>query len=388
MFKDFDYFIPVKLVFGPGRLTETGPEVGRLGKRALIVTTGSFFEETGLVKRLKSLLEESGVESRLYRDISPNPLNTEVDRAAEYGRAEECDVIIGLGGGSAIDAAKGIAVVLGHDRPIWEYCIGDNRPKITAKTLPVVAIATTAGTGSEATRGAVITNAETKEKPGFGSDHTYPRLSIVDPELMLSMPPQLTAATGIDALSHAIESYTSQRASPISELYCEQAFRLIGRYLRRAVSEGQDLESRSGMALASTLAGLGITVAKTTICHALGHSIGGVAGTTHGETLACLTPHTIRLSMGKAPERFARIGRLIEGETDGDRIRTPEESVRVIERLIRDVGMAKGLAEMGVRKADLGMIADGALRYMTPCFEMDLADATREDLMAILEKAY
>ena len=314
MIKDFIYYNPVKLVFGEGKLKEAGTWAKMYGKKAIIVTTGTLFKESGLVDRLQKILKGSGVDSIYYPDVNANPLNTQIDKGAETARAKGCELVIGLGGGSAIDAAKGIAIVLGHNRPVWDFCMGSDAAPITEKTYPIIAITTTSGTGSECTQWSVITNPDTEEKPGIGSDYTFAKVAIVDPELMVSMPPKITASTGFDVLAHAIEAYTAELATPITDMGCEQAIRLVGRYLRRAVKNGEDREARNGMAYANSLSGIAISVGIVTVCHGLAHSIGGLSGSTHGETLAAMTPHTMRFSMKAFPDKYRKVAMFLRDE--------------------------------------------------------------------------
>ncbi|OHE62765.1 MAG: hypothetical protein A2Y36_14345 [Treponema sp. GWA1_62_8] len=360
MIRNFTFFVPVKLVFGEGKLEAAGEEAKAYGKKALVVTTGDFFIKTGLVDRLKAILKKSGVEAFHYWDVSPNPLNTEIDAAAAFAKKNGCELCIGLGGGSAIDTAKAAAIVLGHGRPIWDFCTGATAAPITAKTLPIIAITTTAGTGSEGTQWSVITNKAVKEKPGIGSDHTFAKVAIVDPELMVSMPPRTTASTGFDALAHSIEAYTSTLSTPITDLYCEQAIRLIGKYLRRAVKDGADKEARNGMAYANTLA---------------------------GECLAAMTPQTMRFSMRGNPDKFKNIGMFLRDEPANlgqDRL---EDSVREVERLIADAGLANGLGKQGVKESDIEAIADGVIRYMGGSIAIDPMNPGKKDLVEILKKS-
>ncbi|MDP3179581.1 MAG: iron-containing alcohol dehydrogenase, partial [Spirochaetaceae bacterium] len=292
---------------------------------------------------------------------------------------------IGLGGGSAIDTAKGIAIVLGHGRPIWDFCMGPDQAAITSKTLPIIAITTTAGTGSEGTQWSVITNKATKEKPGIGSDYSFAKVAIVDPELMASMPPRITASTGFDALAHSIEAYTSTLSNAMTDMYCERAMRLIGKYLRRAVKDGGDREARNGMALANTLAGFSIAVAIVTVCHGLAHSVGGVANTTHGESLAAMTPQTMRFSMRGNPDKFKNIGMFLRDEVVNAGPDRLEDSVREVERLIADIGLANGLSKQGVKESDIATIAANVVRYMGGSIAIDPMSPTEKDLVAILE---
>jgi alcohol dehydrogenase len=384
MIKDFSYYIPVKLVFGEGSLNKAGEEVVAYGKKALIVTTGNFFKENGLVDRLQGILKEAGVDSIHFPDVNPNPLNTQIDNGAALGKKMGVDVVIGLGGGSAIDAAKGMAIALGHDLPIWDFCIGDDVQEITDKTYPIIAITTTSGTGSEGTQWAVITNEKEQQKPGIGCDYTFAKVAIVDPELMVSLPQRITAATGFDVLAHAIEAYTSTDATPVTDLMCEKAIRLVGKYLRRAVKNGEDREARNGMAFANTMSGFSIAVGVVTVCHGLAHSIGGVAGTVHGETLAAMTPQTMRFSMRANPDKFKNIGMFLRDEYINIGQYMLEDSVEEVEDLISDIGLNNGLAALGLKEDQIEQAADGVIGYMGGSIEIDPMDITKEDLIELI----
>jgi alcohol dehydrogenase len=387
MRKNFDYFVPVKLVFGAGRAKEVGTYAKPYGTKALIVTTGTLFEDNGYVKRVRDSLSQEGIASEYYPDVRPNPLHTQIDAGAQVARKAKCDLIIGLGGGSAIDAAKGIAIVLGHDRPIWDFCAG-GPAEITEKTYPIIAVATTSGTGSEGTQWSVITNPDTREKPGIGNDYTFAKVAVVDPELMASMPPEITASTGFDVLAHAIEAYTSTISTPVTDLYCEQAIRLVGKYLRRAYRDGADMEARTAMAYASTLAGFSIAVGVVTICHALGHAVGGVANTTHGRTLAVLTPPSMRFSMKHNPDKYQNIGMFLRDEYTNDSRDRLEDGVSEVQKLLKDLDLLNPLSKQGVSENDLEAIAEGTMRYMDFNLGIDPAKSTKEDLLAILREAF
>lgn len=393
MINNFNYYVPVKVVFGAGKLNELGQYVSQYGKKALIVTTGPFFRDNGLVERIKKILSESGVDSELFFDVSPNPFCTQVDEGAAFGKENGCDVIIGLGGGSAIDAAKGIAVAMGHNAPIWNYCPSGDPEDLTAteKTLPIIAVTTTSGTGSHITPYAVITNPETKEKPGLGSDHTFAKVAIVDPELMLSVPKKITAATGFDVLAHSIEAYTSNLATPITDSMCEQAIRLVGKYLRKAVENGKDLEARTALAYADTLAGFSIAVSVITLCHSISHAVGGVSETVHGETLAAMTPHAMRYSMNERPEKYKNIGMFLRDECscceDEDEY-CLESSVEEVQKIINDIGLNIPLSQQGVKEDHLEEIANGTIKYMSGGLDLDPKRASKEDIMDILRKSF
>lgn len=221
MIQSFGYHVPVRIVFGPGKIGEAGNHAKLLGKKALIVTTGTFFQENGLVERLAKVLSASGVASHPFPHISPNPLSTEVDAGAAAARAAGYDVFIGLGGGSAIDAAKMIAYSVMHKEPIWPAWIGAK--PLASTPLAVMAITTTSGTASHVSPWAVVTNPQTREKPGNGNDGLFPRVSIVDPELMLSLPKAVTATTTFDVLATPLKG--TPASSPTRSPTCTASAR-------------------------------------------------------------------------------------------------------------------------------------------------------------------
>jgi alcohol dehydrogenase class IV len=391
MFKDFLYYVPVKILFGQGKLNETGNYVKQYGKKALIVTTGTFFKDNGLVGRLQKILKDSGVESEYFPDVNPNPLSTQVENGVKLAKSTKCDVFIGLGGGSAIDAAKAIAYGVGNKEPIWPCWIGQK--PMGDKTMPIIAISTTSGTGSHVTQYSVITNPDTKEKPGMGNDSTFAKVAIVDAELMLSVPPAITAATGFDVLAHCIEAYTSNLSTPMTDLFCEKAIRLVGKYLRQAVKNGKDIEARNALAYADTLAGCSIATAVVTLCHAMGHAVGGVCETTHGESLAAMTPQTMRFSMNVLPEKYKQIGLFLRDECTCSTCQEPEgwqleDSIKEVEQIIKDIGMYKPLRQQGVKESDFDAIAEGTLRYMGGAVKLDPREATKADILDILKKSW
>lgn len=395
MIKNFDYYEPVNVVFGAGRLCEIGELAKSIGCKALIVTTGPLFIETGLVGRIQAFLQKSGIESDVYIDVDPNPLSTQIDKGADFGREKECDFLIGLGGGSAIDAAKGIAVAMGHNKPIWDFCPAKQEviQDVTDKTLPIIAVTTTSGTGSHSTCFSVITNPETLEKPGLGSPYIFPQFAVVDPELMVTMPKKLTAATGFDVLAHAIEAYTSKQSTPFTDLMSEQALRLVGRYLVTACDNGENIEARAGMALADTYSGFSIAVAVVTLCHAISHVVGGIYETVHGETLAALTPHTMRYSMEYDRIKFRNIGYFLRDESViglGDTV-TDEElesSVKEVEKLIAKTGISSSLKNEGVTEDGFETIAQETIAYMSIGVDLDVRQANVKDIIEILKNAY
>ncbi len=379
--KQFNNYVPVRIVFGAKKLETIGEHAKKFGNKALIVTTGTFFKESGLVGRVQGYLKSQGVDSECFSDVSPNPHSHEADAGAAFAKETGCDVVIGLGGGSAIDAAKCIAVGVAQNEPTWPYWIGE---KTIFAALPIIAVTTTSGTGSHITPYSVITNTETNEKPGAGADVMYPKVAIVDSELMTTLPGNITAATGFDVLAHAIEAYTSKDATPFSDIYACEAIKLVGKYLKKAIDAPSDLEARDAMALADTFSGCAISIAVITMCHAMAHAVGGVCNTVHGESLAAMTPATMRHSLSGNPEKYKKIGELLSGK----QVASPQESVDVVAAFIKDIGMAIPLSAQGVKKSDFDEIIAGATGYMSGGMDLDMVPVTKEDVRKVLEDSF
>jgi alcohol dehydrogenase class IV len=323
--KDFGFLIPTRIVFGNGKFDVLGEEVSQLGKRALIVTYPGDTLENWL-DRAVSFLTDNGVSVVVYRQVETNPDHKLINRGGELARTENCDVVIGLGGGSAIDAAKGIAV-----------------------TLPVVAIPTTAGTGSEATFFTVVSHRELKQKEGFAKPQFFPRLSIVDPMLTLELPPRITAETGLDALSHAIEAYYCKFSTPVVEALAIQAIGLVSDNLRNAVYDGKDQVARYNMMLANTLAGMAITQSDSCLAHVIGEAVGGVYNTAHGLSVALCLPATMEYNSIAAMEKFATIAELMGEDSSHLSLRdAARRAPATIRELIEDLDLPLGLRAIDV----------------------------------------
>jgi alcohol dehydrogenase class IV len=309
----FEFTMPGKIVFGTGKLAEAGTLTKQFGNKTMIVCD-KFTVKNGLAGRLQDILTSSGINVVIYDSVIPNPTVELIDNGATIAKKKKIDFVIGLGGGSSMDAAKGIAVAAAHSGSIWPYAIGEK--PITAKILPIVAITTTSGTGSQCTCFAVISNPATNQKPGMGG--VLPSLAIIDPELPATMPPELTLATGFDVFSHAVEAYTSSLASPFSDMYAEKALTLVGKYLPLAYKDGANMEARTGMALADTCAGIAISHAAVTAAHVIAHVIGGHHhDIAHGDALASIYREIMVFNAGSMPEKEAFVAdSLVSGCSD------------------------------------------------------------------------
>lgn len=371
----FEFTLP-KLVFGAGKLAETGKLTKRFGDKTMIVCD-KFTVKCGLAGRLQDILASSGIKAVIYDEVIPNPTVELIDAGADIAKKEKIDFVIGLGGGSSMDVAKGIAVAATHPGSIWTYAIGEK--PVSAEILPIVAITTTSGTGSQCTCFAVISNPATKQKPGMGG--VLPALAIIDPELPATMPQGLTLATGFDVFSHAVEAYTSSLASPFSDMYAEKALTLVGEHLPRVYKDGSDMEARAGMALADTCAGIAICHAAVTAAHVIAHVIGGHHhDIAHGDALASIYREIMVFNAGSMPEKEAFIANsLIPGSRD---------SVAAYERFFGQFSFENKLKKKYLTdKTMTKRMADDTFTYMKFYTELNPVSINAGDVKEILEKS-
>ena len=356
--KHIDYFAPTEIIFGAGRVTEAGALAARYGKKAMLVTVPEFPAVAELYAKVKKSLSDAGVACVHYDGVIPNPTTELVTRGAELAKAEGVDVVIGLGGGSSMDTAKAIAVEATHPGTAWDYNCHTAGP--TEQTLPILAISTTAGTGSQTTPCAVITKTSAKDKSAIWNKNIFPRAAIVDPEVTLSLPASVTAQTGFDAFCHNFEAYLSVNTNPLVECMALDAIRIIAAYLPRALADGSDLEARSQMAWADTLGGLTNASAGVTLPHGLGMQIGGhCPHVTHGQSLAVFYPAFTRYTYPAAEHKFATVGRIFEPslERESDAV-AAERSCDAIDCFLKRIGLWINFRELNVTKEDIREIAD------------------------------
>ena len=386
----FEYFVPSKILFGPGKLAELHKQI-LPGKKALIViSAGKSMRANGYLKRVQAELEMAGVESVIFDKILPNPIHKHVMEGAALAKAESCDFVVGLGGGSSIDSAKSIAVMATNPGDYWDYISGGSgkeKPVVNAP-LPIVAITTTAGTGTEADPFTVITKEDTEEKIGFGVDETFPVLSIVDPELMASVPAHLTAYQGFDALFHSTEGYLNRTANPISDMFALKAIELIGKSLPTAVKNGQDLEARTNVALANTLAGMVESLSGCISEHSIEHALSAYhPALPHGAGLIMISAAYYE-NFAKKEECAERMVQMAKALGDED-AREPMDFVKRLRALQKACGVDDlKMSEYGVDGNDLLKYAVKARDTMGGLFEVDPVLVTEEDCVWILKESY
>ena len=336
----FEFYMPTRILFGPGVVQSVAEEVQKFSQRALLVT----MSDLPFVSKVVDLLRSGGVDVTVFDECEPNPRAVTCDRAAALARGRNCSVFVGLGGGSAMDTAKGAAVAAAHEYPAWEFDIdyAGGAREATSVTFPIIAIPTTAGTGSEVSGVAVLSNAETKQKGPIRSPYIYPRTALIDPELTVSMPPELTAATGFDALSHALERYLSLRSHSMIDLLAEDVIRTIVQNLKNAVENGNNLETRSKMAWASTQATIciGAKLNEAGI-HILGLPLSAHLGIAHGPSLAVLTPFVLRDAAPHLPEKCTRLTELLGATRDTN-------CADAMKRWLSEIGLDLSLSDMDV----------------------------------------
>jgi alcohol dehydrogenase class IV len=378
------YRFPVQVVFGEGCLKETGAFVGNFGKHALLVTGSGPTSHGTAVDTLHGVLGGAGISVSHFARVEADPSVETVEKGLISAREQGCDFVIALGGGSPMDAAKIIAARLNNEGDIASW---EGLGRIPRRGRPLICIPTTSGTGSEVTWAAVITGGKRRQKMSIVSQHLYPVLAIIDPELTYSMPPELTAATGMDALTHAVESFVSRRAWEPTQALSLKAAQLVFSYLERACVDGSDAEARKGMSMASFLAGMAFTSAGLGISHALAHAIGSHSGLSHGKANALLLHHVMRFNLETCPEQYRELAVIMGVNVAGlPAPRGAEEAVKAVERLVSSLPVPANLKEAGIAETIIETLAADAF-LNTRLRSTNPRDTVLEDLVSIMRNA-
>lgn len=391
---NFTYHIPTRILFGPGSLNILANEKLPGQKALIVISAGTAMKRFGYLERVISLLEDAGVESVVFDKILPNPINKHIGEGAAMAQAEKCDFVVGLGGGSSIDSAKSIAIMATNPGDYWDYIHGGSGKGLPVNThpLPVVAITTTAGTGTEADPWTVVTHEERHEKIGFGLlTGTFPVLSIVDPELMVSVSPQLTAYQGFDAFFHAAEGFIANCATPVSDIYALKSMSLLNDFLPIAIEKGSNIEARTQVALANTLSGFVESTSSCTSEHSIEHALSAFhPELPHGAGLIILSVAYFSFFAEKLPERFSEMAQAMGKNSVGA---SPSEKsalfITALEEMQQKCGVADlKMSDYGISKDEFGRLADNALETMGGLFKVDKIRLTRDDIIEILEKSF
>ena len=378
------FYMPSMNIIGAGAVEQAVNELSQLGFKQALIVTDKPLVEMGYAQSLQDALAKKDIKSCLFDEVQPNPTVGNVEAGLKLLKESHCDFVISLGGGSPHDCAKGIALVASNGGSIRDY---EGVDQSKQAQLPLVAINTTAGTASEVTRFCIITDEQTHIKMAIVDKNVTPIMSVNDPELMKNMPKSLTAATGMDALTHAVEAYVSTAANPITDACALKAVTLISQYLSRAVQDGNDMEARNQMAYAQLLAGMAFNNASLGYVHAMAHQLGGFYDLPHGVCNAILLPHVQRFNSQVASERQTEIANAMGLITEG---LTHEQGAKLcieaIEKLADAVGIPKGLAGLGVKEADLDTLAQNAMK--DACGLTNPIQPSHEQVVAIFKAAF
>lgn len=374
------FFMPVHNILGEGALAQAMDAIAGLGLKKALIVTDPGLSKLGMVDEIGKLLKEKGIDYAVFDEVQPNPTVGNVNGGLAKLKAEAADCVISLGGGSSHDCAKGVAIVAANGGKIEDY---EGLDKSEKPQLPLVAINTTAGTASEMTRFTIITDETRHVKMAIVDKNVTPMLSVNDPLLMENMPAPLTAATGMDALTHAVEAYVSTAADPITDTCAVKAIELIARYLPTAVHEPKNKEAREKMAYAQFLAGMAFNNASLGYVHAMAHQLGGFYDLPHGVCNALLLPHVERFNQQAAKARLDEVGRIL-GANNADLAGL--EVIDAITKLARIVGIPKSLKELGVKEEDFGVLADNALKDV--CGLTNPVQADKEQIIGIFRAAF
>ncbi len=375
----------------PGIVSEPGVSLrlGQLvverfpGLRRVLVVTDPGFLRTGLVEPVRASLEAHAMQVTVYADVLADPPEAVVQAAAQFARKYGTELVIGLGGGSSMDVAKLVAVLAGSEQPLAEmYGIG----KVTGRRLPLVQVATTAGTGSEVTNIAIVTTGETT-KMGVVAPQLYADLAVLDANLTVGLPPVVTAATGIDAMVHAIEAYTSRhKKNPLSDMLARQALALLSSNIVKACENGHDLQARQAMLLGACLAGQAFSNAPVAAVHALAYPIGGIFHVAHGLSNSLVLPHVLRFNLPAASTHYAELAGIVVPHASGSEEARAQALIVAMQQIAKITGVETTLQQVGIVERDLDRLADDAM-LQTRLLGNNPRELTREDARAIYAAA-
>lgn len=385
MQKTFSFQGAGEIHFGCGSIDQLPDLSTRYGPGPVLVVMDPFLSRGSLKIRIFNDLKTKGLRPLLFDRIEPEPSPASAEAGARLARKNACSLVIGIGGGSTMDTAKAVAILACNSGKVSDYVGLDLVP---GAGLPTIMVPTSAGTGSEVTFTAVFTNRATKTKGGINSRFLYPTVALLDPELTLSLPPQVTAQTGMDALTHAMEAYTSNKANPLSDMVAEKAITLISRFLKKAVKNGRDLQAREGMLLGSLLAGMALANAGVGAVHAMAYPLGAMFNITHGLANAVLLPYVLEFNRTACPERFARMEALLSGSKPALSAATgAKKCIKRIIGLSLAIGIPQNLKALKIPRQAIPAMAEAAIKVARP-IENNPRPITVAEIAELYRKMY
>jgi len=381
---NFGWYSPINIIFGSGKIKQIAGEIKKFKAQKALLITDPGLHKAGVTGKVIEYIPE-GVECEIYTDVIPEPPMKSIEDCANKVKGGNFDLIIGLGGGSSIDVTKLVAVMATNEKPLPELCGVDN---VENEGLPTIMIPTTAGTGSEVTPIAIITNEEEHLKVGVVSRHLFAKTAICDPELTMSMPSHITAATGMDALTHAVEAYISVNTTPVSDVLALEAVRVISAFLRKAFANGDDIEARENMLYGSLLAGMAFANAGVGAVHALAYPLGGEYHIPHGVANALLLPYVLETNMVACLDRLACLGEVM-GVTDQNVPLRDQalQTVKAVKELSLDVEIPESLKDVNIPEEALPKLASSAIN-VTRLLANNPRKLNEEKILEIYRKAY
>ena len=373
----FKYFLPVNIEFGSGKVAKAGELTKPYGKKALIVTGHSSAKKSGLYDKVKDSLKAEGIDSVLFDKVAQNPLTTTAAEGAAFAKDNGCDVVVAIGGGSIMDCAKAIAFLAVNDGDVSDYIFGK---KASDTALPIILIPTTCGTGSEGNGIAVLTNPDNGDKKSLRCNAIVAKVSIVDPECMMTMPKHVLASVGFDALCHNMESYTSKIAQPFTDALSLYAVNLFAHNLVDVYKGTGSKDSWEKITLASTIGGMVINTTGVTLAHGMEHPASGLKDVVHGKGLAALTPTIIEDSYQGAPEKFAKLAKLFGGEK-------AEDLAGKVRELLEDIELTCTLSDLGIEEKDIPWMAENCMKVSAHSIANNPVVFSQEEIAEIYKKA-
>lgn len=376
-------FVAPEIIFGQGALRQVGESLVRLGAKSVFIVTDPGVLASGWVEQITPAIQESGLDYQIWSEVTSNPRDYEVDNGLESYLNSGCNAVLGIGGGSPIDAAKAIALLSANRGSICDY---EGADKIQYPLPPLVAVPTTAGSGSEVTQFAIITNTSREKKMVIGSKSLIPDIALIDPRTLTTKDKELSANTGMDVLTHAIEAYVSLAATPLTDVQALNAIKLVTDYLPLSISSRSNLKAKSAMAMASLQAGLAISNAILGLVHAMSHPLGGLLDMPHGEACAILLPYVMEYNLPAAIDRYGTIAKAMDQRVEGlSKREAAEKAVEAVKRLSRDVGIPDKLSKVGLTEEYINQLSENAMQDV--CILTNPREVPLEDIIKIYTAA-
>ncbi|MEN8906321.1 MAG: iron-containing alcohol dehydrogenase [Clostridiales bacterium] len=381
---EFKFHLPVNIIFGCGKVNTIGEEAKKLGKKVLIVTGKNSTKKTGLLDRVIKLLEQENISSVVFDKVEPNPLVSTVEHGVLILKENNCDIVLGLGGGSPMDCAKAISFFACNPGDINEYIFG----KEGTNSTPLILMTTTAGTGSEGDSISVLTNSSTNDKKGLKKPCMYADVSIVDPELMTTMPKSIIAATCFDALSHCIEAYVSKLSQPFTDALALMAIESISKNIRSVYENPKNITAWEKIAYSNTIGGMAIDIAGIAITHGMEHPVSGLLDVVHGQGLAAIFPAFIKNSASGNYQKFANIAKALGENVNGLNIEeTAFKCEDGIKKLLKDIDLNYTLSDLGVKEDMLNWMTDNCIKVSQPGINNNPVLFNREQIYEIYKQS-